>query len=146
MAGPGDMLARGFARFVARNPEKRLRWLVSGWRRRLVLGAIFRQMPRRLNREQAKDVDAVIDWRIKDAAGERVDRYQVTIKDGRCRVSRRASDSPRSMIEVDAVDFLRLAAGLAQGPELFMTGKIRIEGDVMFTARLASLFRVPAAP
>ena len=47
-------------------------------------------------------------------------------------------------IQLDGVDFLRLAAGVAEGPQLFMTGRLRIEGDVMFTAQLASLFRIPA--
>jgi putative sterol carrier protein len=140
----GDLLARAFARFVAGSSDERLRWAVSGWRRRFLLGAIFRQMPRRLDRSRAKGVDTVIDWKVKDAPGDGVDHYQVTIKDGRCRVTRRPTESPRATLEVDPVDFLKLAGGSLQGPELFMTGKLRIEGDLMFTAQLPSLFRVPA--
>jgi putative sterol carrier protein len=141
----GDLLARAFARFVSRSSDERLRWLVSGWRRRFLLGAIFRQMPRRLNRGRAEDVDTVVDWKIRDAPGGGVDHYQVTIKDGKCRVSRRPTESPRATIDVDPVDFLKLAGGVLEGPELFMTGKLRIQGDLMFTAQLPSLFRVPAA-
>jgi putative sterol carrier protein len=143
MTRPSDLVARGFARTVAQSPEKRLRQFVSGWRRPLVLGAIFRQMPRRFNREQAKDVDAVIDWKLKGGRDDGVDRYQVTIKDGRCRVTRRPTEEPRATLELDAVDFLRLAGGVAAGPELFMSGKLKVEGDLMFTARLPARFRVP---
>jgi putative sterol carrier protein len=146
MTKPSDMVARRFARTVAGSSDERLRSFVSGWRRRLVLGGIFRQMPRRLNRKAAKNVDAVVDWKIKGAKGDSVDHYQVKIKDGKCRVTRRPSEPPRATIELDAVDFLRLAAGVAEGPQLFMTGKLKIEGDLMWTANLASLFRVPASP
>lgn len=144
MTRPSDLVARRFARFVASSSEERLRWTVSGWRRRLVLGGIFRQMPRRLNREQAKNTDVAVDWKIKGGPDGAVDHFQVVIKQGKCRVTRRPAESPRATIELDAVDFLRLAGGVAQGPELFMAGKIRIEGDVMFTAQLASLFRIPS--
>jgi putative sterol carrier protein len=144
MTRPSELLARGFARTVANSSPERLRSLVSGWRRRLVLGGIFRQMPRRFNREKAKDVDAVVDWEIGGAPDGGADRYQLVIKDGKCRTTSRPTEKPRATIKVDGVDFLRLAAGTAQGPELFMSGKLRIEGDMMFTAQLASLFRVPA--
>jgi putative sterol carrier protein len=146
MANPSDFVAKRFARTVANSSDERLRSYVSGWRRRIVLGGIFRQMPRRLNRKAAKNVDAVVDWKIKDTKSDGVDHYQVTIKDGKCRVSRHPTETPRATIELDAVDFLRLAAGVAEGPQLFMTGKLKIEGDLMWTANLASLFRVPAAP
>jgi putative sterol carrier protein len=136
------MVASRFAGMVAR-PE-RLRWLASGWRRRPVLGAIFRQMPRRLDREKTKGVDAVVDWKIRGRPEGGVDHYRLTIKDGKGRVSRRPKDGePRATLEMDDVDFLRLAGGAAQGPELFMGGKVNVDGDLMFTATLASMFRVP---
>jgi putative sterol carrier protein len=146
MTRPGDLLARRFAHTVANSSPERLRMFVSGWRRPLVLGGIFRQMPKRLNRDKAKSVDAAVDWKIgRGSAGGDEDHYQVLIKEGKGRVTRKPTEAPRATIHVDAVDFLRLAAGTAQGPELFMSGKLRIEGDIMFTAQLASLFRIPAA-
>ena len=145
MAKLGDLVANAFARMVAQGSETRLRWLVSGWRRRLVLGGIFRQMPRRLDRQRAKDLEAVIDWRIRGARDGGVDRYQLVIDQGKGRVSRRPGRPPRSTIELDPLDFLRLAAGVAQGPELFMSGKLKVDGDLMFVASLPSLFRMPAA-
>jgi putative sterol carrier protein len=120
-----------------------LRWLVSGWRRRLVLGAIFRQMPKRLDRKRAQGIEAVIDWKLGGARGGGSDHYQVIIRDGNCRVIRRPSEPPRTTLELDAVHFLQLAGGAVQGPELFMSGKLKLHGDVMFAAQLPSLFRVP---
>jgi putative sterol carrier protein len=146
MASPSDFVAKRFARTVAKSSDERLGRLVSGWRRRLVLRGIFSQMPRRLNREQAKNAEAVVDWKIKDAKTDSVDHYQLTIKDGKARVTKHPTDTPRATLEMDTVDFVRLAAGVKQGPELFMSGRLKIEGDLMWTASLASLFRVPASP
>ena len=145
MASPTDFVAKRFARTVANSDDERLGRLVSGWRRRLVLRGIFSQMPRRLNREQAKNADAVVDWKIKDAKTDQVDHYQVAIHKGKCRVTRKPTETPRATLEMGTVEFLQLAAGVKQGPELFMSGRIKIEGDLMWTANLASLFRVPAS-
>lgn len=144
MARPGELMARRFARTVARSSDERLRRLASGRRRRLVIGTIFRQMPKRLDREQAKDVETVVDWKIGGRPDGGVDHYQVTIAGGRCSVIRNPSAQPRATLELDGVDFMRLVTGAAQGPELFMSGRLRIDGDLMLTARLPALFRVPA--
>ena len=143
---PGDLLARAFARMVVRSSDERLRWLSSGWRRRLVLAAILQQMPRRLDRGKARGVHAVVNWRLTGAPDGGIDHFQVRIDDGQCRVSLRPKESARATLELDGADFFRLAAGTAEGAELFMAGKLRIEGDLVFTAQLQSLFRIPARP
>ena len=48
-------------------------------------------------------------------------------------------------IKVDGVHFLKLAANKASGPVLFMTGKLKLEGDVMLASRLTGFFRIPSA-
>ena len=131
---------------VVRSSDERLRWLASGWRRRLVLRAILQQMPRRLDRGEARGLHAALDWKITGAPGGGIDHFQVRIDDGRCRVTRRPKESARATLELDGADFLRLVAGAAEGVELFLTGKLRIEGDLMLTAQLPSLFRIPARP
>jgi putative sterol carrier protein len=40
---------------------------------------------------------------------------------------------------------VKLVTGQQSGPVLFMTGKLRLEGDVMFASRLTSFFRIPSA-
>jgi putative sterol carrier protein len=46
---------------------------------------------------------------------------------------------------LDGVDFLKLVTNNVQGPELFMTGKLKLEGDMMFAAQLPALFTIPSA-
>ena len=65
--------------------------------------------------------------------------------DGGCRASDSPKREPKVTIKVGGVNFLKLAAGKASGPVLFMTGKLRLEGDVMLASRLTSFFRIPSA-
>ncbi len=139
-------MARAFARMVVRSSDAQLQWLASGWRRRLILAGILQQLPRRLDRGKASAIHAVANWKITGAPGGHSDRFQVRIEDGRCRVIRRPEEPAQVTLELDAVDFLRLVSGEADGAELFMTGKLRIEGDLMLTARLPALFRFPTRP
>ena len=46
-------------------------------------------------------------------------------------------------LKLDGVDFLKLVTGNADGPMLFMSGKLRIEGDLMFSAQIQSMFTLP---
>ena len=49
-------------------------------------------------------------------------------------------------IKVEPVPFLKLITNQKSGPELFMTGKLKIDGDLMFAPQIASMFRIPTAP
>jgi putative sterol carrier protein len=48
-------------------------------------------------------------------------------------------------IKTSGVEFLKLAGGKASGPVLFMTGKLKLEGDVMLASRLTTFIRIPSA-
>jgi putative sterol carrier protein len=52
---------------------------------------------------------------------------------------------PRVKIKTVPVAFLKLVTGQQSGPVMFMTGKLKLEGDVMFASRMTSFFRIPAA-
>ena len=39
--------------------------------------------------------------------------------------------------------FLKLITGQVSGPELFMSGKLKVEGDLMFAPQIASMFQRP---
>jgi len=73
------------------------------------------------------------------------DHYEVIFAEGTCRASDTPERDPKVTIKVSGVHFLKLAAGKASGPVLFMTGKLKLEGDVMLASRLTSVFRIPSA-
>jgi putative sterol carrier protein len=114
--------------------------------REVILEGIFQRMPERLHRDRARDVDAVIEWRIGGRPDGGHDTYQVRIANGTCAVSRGADQGkPRVTFRLGGAEFLRLISGAASGPMLFLTGKLKIRGDLMFAAGVQSLFVLPGA-
>jgi putative sterol carrier protein len=127
---PEEQLAEGMA-----NPEGR----------KMVLDEIFRRMAEHAEASQIEGVDAVVHFEITEAPGGS-DIYEVVIRDGKITTSDEpAEQEPRVKIKTAPVPFLKLVTGQQSGPVMFMTGKLKLEGDVMFASRMTSFFRIPTA-
>jgi putative sterol carrier protein len=111
--------------------------------RKATLDDIFRRMAEHVEPSKAKGNDAVIHWKILDRPDGGYDHYEVVVEDGACTVTDSPSREPRVTFKIGPVEFLRLVSGNANGPMLFMSGKLKIEGDLMFASTLTSLFRIP---
>ncbi len=113
--------------------------------RQSILDEIFRRMAEHLDADKAKGTDAVLLWRITDKPGGGEDTYEVTLKDGQVSVSQEPTADPRVTFVVGPAAFLRLVSGAQPGPVLFMAGKLKIEGDLMFASQVATMFKIPQA-
>jgi putative sterol carrier protein len=144
-ARPGDVDPAAFARAVAETPDEALAEGMAGENRPLILDEIFSRMERHFDAERAGDLEAIIDWKIHDRPGGGYDHYRVTIAGGACRVEKEpgGATEPRVTFKIKPVTFLRLVTGNAAGPQLFLTGKLKIDGDLMFAARVQTLFAIP---
>lgn len=135
-----------FAKAIATTPEDQLEAGLSDPKvRELVLDEIFKRMEEHFDGQKAGQTEAIIEWKILDKPGGGYDRYQVIVTGGTCSVERDGDHSPRVTFKVKPVDFLKLVTGNAAGPMMFMTGKLKIDGDLMFAATVQSLFRIPTA-
>lgn len=134
--------AESLARAYDRTPPGLRAWALRGPQRRVVIGRVFATMERSLDRERAQGVESVIHWEIA-REGSGADRWQVAIGDGRCVAGRRLDREPAVTIKLGGEAFLDLVSGRTAAPALYMSGRLRVEGDPMQAARLTSLFRVP---
>jgi putative sterol carrier protein len=133
-----------FAKAVASTPASELAaGMANPQVRDLVLDGIFGQMAEHFDGRKAGSTEAVIEWQILDRPGGGHDRYQVVVTGGTCSVEKDGAHSPRVTFKLKPVDFLKLVTGNAAGPMMFMTGKLKIDGDVMFAAGVQALFRIP---
>jgi putative sterol carrier protein len=138
-----DIQARTFARFVARTKDERLQRIMAGRLRRPLLKRIIRAIPYRVRAEQSADSNDVIEIRVSGRPDGGTDVWQLHFEPGRCQASEGSTAEPRIAITFDPVSFLQFAAGLRSAPELFLQGKIKVEGDMMLGARLPSRFAFP---
>jgi putative sterol carrier protein len=132
-----------FAGTIREASEEDLKAAMGGEMRGQILDEIFRRMEAHFQAEKAGGVDAVIHWQIGGRPDGGQDAYEVVIRDGKCAVSKDPASQPKVSFELDGVDFLRLVTGNASGPMMFMSGKLKIQGDLMFSARIQSLFAIP---
>jgi len=140
--------AEDFAKLVAEASEEQIAEIVNGPARKQVLDEIFNRMAEHVEPARARGSDAVVHFKILDrpeSLGGGYDHYEVVFEDGMCTAADRIARKPQVTIRVGAVNFLKLAANQASGPTLFLTGKLRLEGDVMLASRLTGFFRIPSA-
>jgi putative sterol carrier protein len=123
--------------------DEQLREALSGPQREAIIGEVFRRMEQHFKPSSAAGVDAVIHWKITGRSDGGLDHYEVVLRDGTCTAGQDPKHEPRVTLEVDGVDFMRLVTGNAAGPMLFMSGKLKIEGDLMFSTQIQSMFTIP---
>ena len=133
-----------FARNIAAASDEQLREGMASPLRGQILAEIFGRMADHFRPGAARDTDAVIHWRIGGRPDGGYDEWETVIRAGACEVHQGfGSEQPRVAFQIDGADFLRLVTGNVAGPTLFMSGRLKIEGDMMFAARTASLFTIP---
>jgi putative sterol carrier protein len=138
--------AEDFAALVANASDEQLEEAMSGPQRGLALREIFARMADHLDPQKAKGKDAVVHFQILGGPDGAHDDFEVIVRDGKCEVSETPTEKPRVTLKVEPVAFLKLITNQKSGPELFMTGKLKIEGDLMFAPQIAGLFQIPTAP
>lgn len=109
-----------------------------------VLREIFGRMPEAFIAEKAQGTDAVMQYDI--ATDDGLKQWTVTINDGTCTTSEGPATDPRLTLQLGMVDFVRLIFGQAEGTQLFMTGKLKLKGDMMFAMQMQTFFDRNFAP
>ena len=103
--------------------------------------AIFNAMPGNLNADAAKGMNSVIQFKLSgDGGGD----YHVIIKDGTCTVAEGAHASPNMTMTLAAQDYVDMINGKLNGQMAFMSGKLKIAGDMGLAMKMQSLFKRPA--
>lgn len=107
-----------------------------------VLDQVFAGMCQSFNPSKAAGQSAVVQYDIGVPDGTLP--YVMRIADGTCEWERGTAESPRVTLRVGLVDFLRLITGKANGVQLFMTGKLKVSGDMFFAQTFQTWFDRPS--
>ena len=138
---PATITAEEFSRLVGSMSDQELGDIIHGIGTGGVLDRVFEQFSARFRPEHATGVDAESQFLIRDAADEHP--YLVVIRGGRCEVQPVRGKEPRVTLVAELLPFVQLVTGHAEGANLFMTGKLRVAGDLVFALRLLSFFDRP---
>lgn len=98
---------------------------------------IFTGMASRFVPEKAEGVNAVIQF---DMSGDNGGQYWIKIEDGKCTTGQGVAENPRMTIKASAEDYYKVATGQANVMQSFMSGKIKVQGDMTLAMKMASMF------
>ena len=107
-----------------------------------VLKNIFQGMQEAFIPEKAQGVNSTIQYDITTDDGTK--SWNAKIENGTCVTSEGAAPDPRLTLQLGLVDFIRLILGQADGTQMFMSGKMKIQGDMMFAMQMQGFFDRPA--
>jgi putative sterol carrier protein len=76
-----------------------------------------------------------------DLGGEQPGQYHISLKDGTADVGEGSPENPNITISMKSEDFVDLADGKLDPTMAFMSGKIKIKGDMGLAMKLQSVLR-----
>ncbi len=97
----------------------------------------FDAMAGRFRADKATGTNAVIQY---DVSGDGGGTWHAVIKDGACTVVGGAAQSPNLTLSISGQDWLDMLSGKQSGQMLFMSGKLKVKGDMGLAMKLGSMF------
>ena len=98
---------------------------------------VFDGMPEAFNASEAQGLDAVFQFEI---TGEGGGSWSVAIKEGGCEITEGTHDAPTTTLTMAGETWLAMVNGELNGMQAFMSGKLKVSGDIMLANRIPDLF------
>src|SRR5262245_35607815 len=99
----------------------------------------FDAMAGRFRPEKAAGVNATIQY---DISGDQGGTWHAVIKDATCTVNSGAATNPNLTLAMSAQDWLDMVGGKLSGQMAFMSGKLKLKGDMGLAMKIGGLFQV----
>jgi putative sterol carrier protein len=135
----GQMSPEEFKKWAKATSEADIKAQVREAGVETTLDGLFKAMQESFLPERAKGVEAVVQYLVSDDGKEYA--YCLAIKDAACTLTKETAAAAKMTIRIDLVSFLKLAGQAADGMQLYMSGKLKIGGDMMFAQRMAGFFK-----
>jgi len=108
-----------------------------------VLDGTFDSMKDAFDSSKAAGVTAVIQYDIDTPNG--LMSYKLKVENGTCSIEKGAASDPRVTLALNLPNFLRMMINELDGMQAFMSGKLKVSGDIMFSQNIASWFKQPGS-
>jgi putative sterol carrier protein len=101
------------------------------------LQEIFDKMPQAFQAEKAAGVKATVQL---DLSGDGGGNWKVEIANGQIATEKGEATSPDLTLQMEARDYVALTRGEANPMNLFMSGKIKLQGDMTLAMKFQEMF------
>jgi putative sterol carrier protein len=103
----------------------------------MTIAELFEQMPSVYNPEAAAGMNKTFQWNI---TGDEAGVWAFKITNGQGEVIPGGVEKPDVTFTVSDKDWLAITEGKLDGMNAFMTGKLKVSGDMMLAMKLQNLF------
>ena len=101
------------------------------------IAGFFEQMPGRVDKDKIAGMNATYQFNI---SGDNGGEWSVAIANGDVTIGNGAAASPNITLTISDENFSNLIQGKLNGQTAFLTGKLKIQGDMTLAMKLQSLF------
>ncbi len=101
------------------------------------IAQIFPGMVSRFVPSKAEGVDAVIQFNL---SGDNGGLFWIKVSDGTCTSGTGQAENPRMTLKASADDWYAVSTGKLNAMQAFMSGKLKIEGDMGMAMKLQTMF------
>jgi len=133
-----------FARLIGRARPEQLEAVMGSPVRQVVLDQIFRRFADHY-RAGEKRPPKVIHWKIAGRPDGGHDEYELVLHGDRCEANAVPQHGADTTIILGGPEFLLLTSGNGKPTTMFMTGKLKVRGDLGLAAVLAKIFVIPTS-
>ncbi len=88
--------------------------------------------------EKAAGTNAIIQF---DLSGDNGGQFWVHINDGSIETGKGVHDDPKMTLKADADDWVKVSKGELNAMQAFMSGKIKIQGDMSLAMKMQTMFK-----
>ena len=99
----------------------------------------FDRMPASFRADKAAGVNATIQY---DIGGDQGGTWHAVIKDGTCTVASGAAANSNLTLTMSSQDWLDMTGGKLAPQMAFMSGKLKLKGDMGLAMKVGGLFQV----
>ncbi|WBC14950.1 SCP2 sterol-binding domain-containing protein [Micromonospora sp. WMMA1998] len=108
----------------------------------MTVGELFEALSTRFNSSAAAGMNKTLQWHIKD---EDPGVWAFEIVNGEGRLIPGGVDKPDTTFTTTAATWMSIAEGRQDAMKAFMTGKLKVNGDMMLAMKVPQLFKVQQA-
>lgn len=101
------------------------------------VAGVMQEMEAKFKPEKAAGINATFQF---DITGDGGGQWNAVIVDGQATFTEGTADSPTVTITANADDWIRIVNGQLNPQMAFMTGKIKVKGDLGLATKLGTLF------
>ncbi len=98
---------------------------------------IFANITSRFDAEKAKDLNLSV---LFDLSGDNGGQWVVKVADGKCTANKGTIDNPTATLKMDGDDYVAMTKGDLNPMMAFMSGKIKVDGDLNSVMKFQQLF------